>query len=185
MPSPLGHSLTGAVICAAVYRNRPFDRRRLGLCVLGANLPDVDFLPGILIGQPGAFHNGITHSLGFLVVFAVIAGAVAGAMRWGRPLATAGVTALLVGSHLLLDMLMRPTRADSGIPLWWPISDEPVRAPLWLLLNIERTDALALETIRHNIFAVGWEAVVLGGILLMVLGLTRRRSSHPSPGGTR
>lgn len=175
MPSPLGHSLAGVVIYAAVYRDRPIDPQRLGLCVLAANLPDADFIPGLLIGQPGVFHNTVTHSLAFVLFVAVAAGAVAGWMRRARPLATAGLTALLVGSHVVLDMLMLPTRSDSGIPLWWPWSEESVRAPFWVFLNIERTDAFAPEVIRHNLLAVAWEATVLGGLLLLVLYWVRYR----------
>ena len=42
------------------------------LFVLFANAPDLDFVPGILLGDPGAYHHGISHSLGFALMVAVV-----------------------------------------------------------------------------------------------------------------
>src|SRR5688500_4075005 len=64
MATPVGHSLAGYAVyrsCAARESLRPM--HALLLCIVMANLPDVDFLPGILAGRPALYHQGITHSL--------------------------------------------------------------------------------------------------------------------------
>jgi membrane-bound metal-dependent hydrolase YbcI (DUF457 family) len=65
MATPLGHALAGY----AVYNLAKAPQRSDGwglplLCVFMATAPDLDFLPGLLVGKPALFHQSITHSLG-------------------------------------------------------------------------------------------------------------------------
>ena len=65
MPSPVGHS----IIAFTFYRlsarpHEPLGWRKLALYLFAANAPDLDFIPGLLIGQPDRFHHGAGHSVG-------------------------------------------------------------------------------------------------------------------------
>ena len=118
------HTAAGYLAYEAV---RPTGEHRPGLLaasVLLANGPDLDFVPGILLGHPGVFHRGVTHTvLAAVVVAAVAALAVRGAgprRRWAAAGAWAG---LVYGSHLLLDFFSVDAVAPYGARFLWPFSD--------------------------------------------------------------
>jgi hypothetical protein len=58
MPSPVGHSLMGYLIYSATEKSpaRP-GWGILALYLLAANAPDMDFIPGMLIGEPGRYRD--------------------------------------------------------------------------------------------------------------------------------
>ena len=89
-----------------------------------ARLPDYD------LRAPFVEHRGVTHTLLFLGVVAVVPGAAGYAVAGGvgtDPVRTAGlgvvVAVVAVGSHLLADAL-----TPAGVPLLWPLSDETYSA---------------------------------------------------------
>src|SRR6516165_298415 len=101
-----------------------------------ANVPDLDFLPGILIGAPAAYHRGMTHTVGALVVVSVAAWAVARILRsrtawwWGLGAAAA------YGSHLLVDWMTVDAVPPAGIRMLWPLTDAWLHAPFNLFGEI-------------------------------------------------
>ncbi len=133
MPLPVAHSLASGIIYSSADADGSlFTWKRLLLAIFIANAPDLDFLPGLLIGEPNRFHHGPTHSLAMVVIVAgIAAGAAALGARWpvrGRieARAVAG-TALMVGalwlSHILLDAFTEDLFGPFGVPLLWPFSD--------------------------------------------------------------
>jgi membrane-bound metal-dependent hydrolase YbcI (DUF457 family) len=106
--------------------------------ILLASIPDIDFLPGYLVGNPRAYHWGPAHSL----AAAVLAGAAAGlvASRFGRSfwryflLGGAACT-----SHLVLDMLLGPGGQSVGLEILWPFSTARFSAPWSVFLMLPRT----------------------------------------------
>src|SRR5690606_9948713 len=130
MPTPVGHSLAGL---AVHLTGRPLDRRNthalLGLVAL-ANAPDLDLVPGYLIGNPGAYHWGPTHSF----AAAILAGTLVGflARRYGFRFAPAFTLATAAwASHVVLDMLLGPgARGSVGLQAFWPLSTERFMAPV-------------------------------------------------------
>ena len=44
----------------------------------GINAPDLDFIPGLILGRPNLYHHGISHSLGAAVIFSCILDSVSG-----------------------------------------------------------------------------------------------------------
>ena len=89
-----------------------------------ARLPDYD------LRVPFVEHRGVTHTLLFLGVVAVVPGAAGYAVDGGvgtDPVRTAGlgvvVAVVAVGSHLLADAL-----TPAGVPLLWPLSNETYAA---------------------------------------------------------
>lgn len=97
--------------------------------------PDLDFLPGLVVGEAGRYHRGPTHSFGGAVLAtAAIAWATT---RWSaRQLPNRGrgwwfgFVGATYCAHLLLDFVMPDTRGPAGIPLFWPLHGDLVAAPL-------------------------------------------------------
>jgi inner membrane protein len=93
-----------------------------------AMLPDIDVL-WVSLGVPDrglAGHRGLTHTPAFALTVALLAGGLA---LWrGRPRAwrIAIVTALVLGSHGILDALAQDGR---GIMFLWPLLDHRYHFP--------------------------------------------------------
>ncbi|HEX7502194.1 MAG TPA: metal-dependent hydrolase, partial [Acidobacteriota bacterium] len=75
MPLPVGHALAGIAFQQArpglFFKNLWHDAF---FFIFLANLPDADFLPGLLMGRPNLFHHGIFHSLGAALAIAAVGG---------------------------------------------------------------------------------------------------------------
>ncbi|MBT7518435.1 MAG: hypothetical protein HN656_10900, partial [Acidiferrobacteraceae bacterium] len=137
---------------------------------------DLDFLPGILMGDPNRFHHGPSHSITAALVFA-IAFARALPMR-----AVVGVFFIYL-SHLLGDWLAADTGAPFGIPLLWPFSSAYFISPVPIFSNFEHggagaglADFIGQVFSGHNLLAIGLEIAVLGPVLWLVTRYRRRRS---------
>ena len=90
-------------------------------------LPDADVLGfrfGIKYADPWG-HRGATHSLAFSLGLAIVLGLLAPLLRLGA-LRTTVVSALVLGSHAVLDTL---TDGGLGCALWWPIDNHRYFAP--------------------------------------------------------
>src|SRR5687767_7177296 len=131
MPLPLAHSAVGLAAYLAFRKNilTHVSRKRrwalAALVVVAANLPDLDFLPGLLVGQPNRFHHGPSHSLAAAAIAAGLLYALS--MRFfGAVPRVRLFTVLLVASlsHSLLDYCSADTSQPYGVPLFWPISSE-------------------------------------------------------------
>lgn len=124
MPSPIGHSIGGYVAGRLADRGERLSRRAILLLgVLLGSLPDFDFIPGIVLGAPGAYHRGVSHSVGAAVI---VGCAVAVLGRKWLDVGTVdlfAIAAAAYGSHVLLDAILPDTRGVVGIPVFWPLSD--------------------------------------------------------------
>ncbi len=193
MPLPVAHSLASGIIYSSADADGSlFTWRRLLLAMMIANAPDLDFLPGLLIGDPNRFHHGPTHSLAAVLIVAGIAacGAALGA-RW--PLrgkiearAVAG-TAIMVGalwfSHILLDLFTEDLFGPFGVPLLWPFSDRYFLFYPWFP-NVARYSgpsgplAFFLSLLNwHNAWAATAEILTLTPVLALSIWWRRRRHS--------
>lgn len=172
MPTPVGHALGGIATGALLAGKRPFlgPRRDLVLFALLAQTPDLDFLPGLIIGRPDAYHHGLSHSLGAALLVGLLTGLVG--RRWGSPLRWGVMGFLICWSHVLLDALCLDTSYPYGVPLWQPLSagyhlfyplfpDVWRQGPFWAL-------------VRHNLWCVTVEVLVLGPPALLSLWRRRR-----------
>lgn len=115
MASPLGHSLIGLMLARSERATSQTCNRLAwyAFAVFAANVPDLDFLPGLFLDEPFRFHRGPAHSL--------LAACAFGGLVYLLALRTtprAGTLAALGFScyvtHLVLDL--------PGIPLFWPFS---------------------------------------------------------------
>jgi membrane-bound metal-dependent hydrolase YbcI (DUF457 family) len=129
----LAHATAGYLAYEALRPAGPHRPWLLAGTVLFANAPDLDFLPGLAVGDPDAFHRGVTHTLGAAVA---VAAAVWLLARWrgaARPWWWAAFVALAYGSHLLVDWMTVDAVPPAGIQLLWPLTDRWLHAPFDLL----------------------------------------------------
>ena len=187
MPSPVGHTLIGAALCAAwllprgparEWPSRIAARRGTWLAGLAlANAPDLDYLPGILAGEINRFHHNATHSAGWVLLTAAglwlvwhaAKPAAAGRREFAFLLS-------LLASHLAADWLTADHSPPVGIPLLWPCLDTYVLSPITVFLHLEKaTWADMLQW--HNVRAVLREMAI--GLPLLAAVLATRMRAHP------
>lgn len=99
-----------------------------------ANVPDLDFLPGLVLGEPSAFHRGVTHTLVGVVMGTAIAAPIVRRLRLLRGVVPpwGGWTTFVfvaLASHLLIDVVSVDTTPPCGAALLWPFSDHLFYAP--------------------------------------------------------
>jgi inner membrane protein len=165
--TPIGHALAGY----AVYRfSGPApDAGRvslLWLCVIMSVAPDLDFLPGIIMGRPALYHHGITHSLGFALLVSLTMAIFYALRGWSFP-AIFMLSCFAYSSHLVLDFFGYDGRPPYGIPLFWPLSNEYFISPvpfLWGVHHVQSTSGSIAEWFDgifslHNLGAIALEIV--------------------------
>ena len=118
MPSPIGHLLGGAALYLAGTSPQHRSRVTLAVTMMGSILPDFDFLPGILIGEPAAFHHGESHSLAFATLFGAL---VFISLRFYRQKTIARQAALLATLAYALHVLLDSVSANNSVPMIWPL----------------------------------------------------------------
>lgn len=192
MPLPIAHSLLGGAVCVACDRDgATAGYRRLALAVVLANGADLDYLPGVLVGDPHRFHRMATHSLGWAVLVAVLAAWLvrrgwvrAWPLRRGWRSGAAG-TALMVGllwaSHVLLDSLNADFSEPVGVMMFWPLSHMWVPA-IPLFYNVDKISGPASPLVfvrslatAHNVRAMLLEVALLGPLLGLAVWWRNRR----------
>ena len=184
MPSPIGHSLAGYLIYRA-DSDRYLTKQALYIAlfyVVFANLPDLDFIPGFLVGEPNKFHHGISHSLGFAVLFGLL---VSLFLYWRSSygfLRNFLIFFCLYFSHVFLYYLAYDTSIPYGVPLLWPLSSEYYISPISVFTDIERaqTSGVFISSLisLHNLWAVTVEVLVLLPIVAFILFIKRRANKN-------
>jgi inner membrane protein len=169
MPSPVGHSLMGYIIYRATgnsakVRSWP----QIVACLLGANAADLDFVPGLVVGDLGRFHQGPSHSITFAILFALVA-----CPFFSRPLRAFVIGFSLYLSHVLLDYLVQDPSPPLGVPFFWPLSDKYYMAPFAFLSSFDRPDILAAAAVPafftfHNVLTISIELLFLLPLFLFV-----------------
>jgi inner membrane protein len=169
MATPVGHSLAGYLVFGWSGETQgPRKVHWLLLYICLANAADLDFLPGILLGRPSLYHQGVSHSLGFALAVSL---AVAGGCRlWGKPFAAIfALSCTAYASHLVIDFLGSDTRAPYGIPILWPLSGAYYISPVPVFWGVHHAGSVAgsmlewLITLFHpyNLGAIALEVVLL------------------------
>ena len=184
MPSPIGHSLAALVAYRSLDEGASAPRSwRILLCYcFAASAPDCDFLPGLLLGDPNRFHQGVSHSVGMALLFATFIALFSwwakGRIRWKFVL----VLFALYCSHLLFDYLSMDTGVPYGIPVWWPFSREHYLSPIPVFADVHRGHSLeeffSWSHLPHNLWAVTLEVLILLPFVGLVGGLQRRRDRY-------
>jgi inner membrane protein len=167
MCSPVGHGLAGVALSWRRSRSLRFNPAVWlpSLWVLSV-LPDLDFLPGLLIGHPNVYHHGWTHSIVFCAAAAALITAILALAGKPNVLMTGGVCFIVLLSHLALDCLSMDRLPPRGLQVFWPFSDRYVFSPVAIFLDVNKgldngTFLLRLATF-HNVKTVLVEMVLLG-----------------------
>jgi inner membrane protein len=176
MPSPVAHAFAGVAVYAALAPGAGprRDWQPWALAAFAAMAADLDFLPGLLVGQPSRWHHWATHSVAAALVFALLVSLVA-----VRGLPDRGRRALLLlaayGSHLALDWLTVDRTVPQGIPLLWPVSDAVFLAPRPLFTDIHHGASWQAFVNWHNAGAALREALFVGLPVAAFCALRLRR----------
>lgn len=178
MSSPIGHALSGILLSA--YKESPragiaSRLKSMSFYAFVANMPDIDFLPGFVIGAPNHYHHGISHSLGFGVMASIIFAWILRKRDNGNFATEAFFVFICFGSHLFFDLLSLDSRPPFGIPIFWPVSNEyyivPVLPPIQHSELNHATvgeffaDALSFE----NLHVIGLEILLTAPFFLVLL----------------
>lgn len=169
MATPVGHSLV-----AGLFFFSRGDRGSRGfplflIFLLLANGADLDFLPGILLGEPSRFHHGISHSFGFGLIFtAVVCGILKFIPQWFQK--RDWMTFFLTGytlylSHLLVDWFTLDNGQPYGMPIFWPISNSYITSAIYIFPNVLHGEG---SLNWHNIMVAIRELVVFGPAMLFL-----------------
>ncbi|HDQ41861.1 MAG TPA: metal-dependent hydrolase [Desulfonatronum sp.] len=189
MPMPLAHCAAGAAAFVAFSPGAFLKQGKarwilLAACLFLANLPDLDFLPGLLMGAPNRYHQGFSHSLFFMFCFATLAFFLLNRYRARQaaefPARRLLFCLLVAGlSHPILDFFSLDTSAPQGVPLFWPFSPEHYSSPWPLFLNVQRADLPGMAFFAsllsmHNLRGALRE-LLFGLALLLLVYAARRR----------
>jgi membrane-bound metal-dependent hydrolase YbcI (DUF457 family) len=183
MPLPIAHSMMGYAIAevaeAANVRLTNKKWLNVSIFVALASLPDADFLPGFLLGEPNRYHQWFTHSLGF----AALAGLCGDLFYWRRQNHIAenpdrfGLCGIFIGlavlSHVVLDLLTLDSSPPEGMMLFWPFDKNHYDARWDIFLACQRDNNPA--TFFSSLFSAYNLKVVLREFLIMapIVGLAK------------
>jgi hypothetical protein len=179
MPSPVGHILAGGAVYLSGTRRDSGSTFLLAIALIGSVIPDLDFLPGILIGNMRAFHHGISHSLAFALIYGVVTFVVANRIAPGIAVRASLIACFAYASHLILDFVSVSPGAR-GVPLLWPIWDQQFGIDLQAFGHFRYRDirnGVWSVVRRDNVSPLLREILILGS-LVVVLFLKRRAVSR-------
>ncbi len=165
MPSPIAHSMMGYIVYRVARNSLPQHELRyvgplprLLLATIGLSLlPDVDVLPGLLVGSLGSFHNTVAHSLlfGFIVALSI------GAMVWVRHRAGFSHWCIIALVCYELHVIMDFFTVGRGVMLLWPLTAERYAAPLMLFYGLHWSEGLL--SAKHL-----WTIMTEGGFVMLI-----------------
>lgn len=181
MPTPAGHTLAALAAWAAA---RPLKARALAcpwfwLAVLSACMPDLDFLPGIVLGNESIFHRGPGHSIGGALVYG---GAVTAAMlafrnsRRDALLAFSVAAGLYVG-HLLLDLVGHDPGPPHGMQILWPLTSEYFISPIVIFPNLDR-HPFDISVVARGVPVLAFETALLAPVVAAAAWARRHRNGN-------
>lgn len=138
MPSPIGHTLFGALLYETDRKEKTIHWKKFGLFVLLANLPDMHYVPAVILGKVNRFHHSGFHSITMWLATTLGLYAVLRAMKRERALYWAGWCLALYGTHLLLDYFCMNNYPSNGLQLFCPFSDQNFTAPFHFFADLRK-----------------------------------------------
>ena len=172
MPTSIGHTFAGIFLKETkIFSPANTALKSLLVSVILANLADIDFLPGLFLGNPNRFHHGVTHSLGATLVTGLVFGFYFYAKRnqFWTPFVFSG---LLYLSHVVLDFLTVDTSPPQGVPIFWPLSAKYYLSPISVFSSVHKDSSSATFFqslfVSENVWTVFREIFILGPFVLLV-----------------
>ncbi len=143
-----------------------------------ANLPDLDYLPGIAEGRLSHYHHVLTHTAGWALLTSIAAWccwrAVSPAVGWKY----FAVICLALVSHLGADMVTHDTSGPYGIMVAWPLSDHYIMSPVYLFMSVNKGGQLTSLFQSANLVVIGWEFLATLPLAVLVVWRVTRKSSN-------
>jgi membrane-bound metal-dependent hydrolase YbcI (DUF457 family) len=181
MPSPIAHVSVGYAvwICLRDRSSSALTPRlrdtwlALPAALFLSLLPDVDAVPGILLGELHRFHNNLTHSILAACLAAVVCGWIARGLHAVRPALWFRLALLCCGSHVAMDYFT----GGRGVLLFWPFSISRFQSPVILFHGLKWSAHLRDGT--HLVTLLN-ELLFAASLLLLVHATRRRRRSSAS-----
>jgi membrane-bound metal-dependent hydrolase YbcI (DUF457 family) len=150
MPSPIAHTAAGYALYRLLAAPRLEEETSLGrsfprllLIVALSMLPDLDFLPGLLLNEFDRFHNTFSNSLLLAFPVALLIAAIFSFKQKSRFLFWFGFVFLCYELHVVMDYFT----VGRGVLLFWPISSERYQPAFKLFYGLHRSDGWF--SIRH------------------------------------
>jgi len=169
--SPIAHSLTGVIIYAAWSKRPRITDPVLWLVVFAANLPDLDLIPGLLLGNEALYHRTISHSLTFVASISVLTFVLLKYADYSHTNRIALMFALALLSQIVIDWISYDDSLPAGIAIFWPFSDEYFMSRHTVFLNVRRDNLFTDAVIAHNLRALAREILILGPPLVALWAL--------------
>jgi inner membrane protein len=169
MPSPIAHIAAGYAlykICRSrLLQDTPLrvdgSVRSMAAIVGLSLLPDLDAIPGLLMGDLNRFHNNLTHS----IVAGVVAALAIGGFVWLKNRDGFGrwfsLTLIAYQLHILMDFFTR----GRGVMLLWPFTEERFEPAIKLFFGLQRSRGWL--TIDH-VWMLFNELTFAGAVLLII-----------------
>lgn len=146
MPSPIAHSAIGYVVYRIYGKQTPYLNkslfgvlpRLLLITMVLSLLPDLDSIPGIVLGDFGRYHNSATHSfiVGFLVSLIIAA------IVWLKLRKNFWIWFFIpffcYQAHVLMDMFT----FGRGVMAFWPLTSMRFKSPVYLFYGLHWSDGL-------------------------------------------
>lgn len=173
MPLPIGHSLMGYAIHDTTSVDRRFSWKTLLLFAFIANLPDLDFLPGLLVGEANLYHRHfLSHSLGAALVFGLLAGGFCHFVQKKNFATHFALFSLLYFSHVFLDYFSLDHSNPKGVPMFWPLTTEYFASPFPVFMSVMKSNEsgrfFQSLFVAHNFEVAIWELLVFIPILTII-----------------
>jgi len=180
MPSPVGHSLAGYLIYQLTPGGAPQHQWSLmALYLVVANVPDLDFIPGLLVGNASRYHHGITHSIGFAALVGFAFSVFLYLCKRAAIRRNFAIFFSLSFSHVILDYFSLDTSIPYGVPIFWPLSNTYYIAPFALFSDVTRVSSSGATFLSslfslHNLWSVCVELLVFLPCVFLIFRWRRR-----------
>ena len=158
----------------------------LWLAIAIANLPDLDFLPGLLMGNAFAFHRRGSHTImAAVLVGCLIVVGLRLTHQWlpktfklspSQSLQGGAWATTIYLGHLCLDFVMEDRIPPFGLQLLWPFVDTFFLAPIALIPGVQFDPVLSWR----NVLVVSVEILWLVPMIGMARAIALK--SHPAKG---
>ncbi len=184
MPLPFGHSLMGYTLYETMpHKAKGLNWRMLMLFIVIANLPDIDFLPGFLGGNPNIYHHHyLSHSIGFAVFIGGMFAWFFSFKKGGNFLSYFLIFTSVCYSHIIMDLVTADTGEPFGVPMFWPLTKTYYYSPFSIFMSLHKI-GLNKEFIQslfvlHNLWVALWEIVIFMPILTIITVVKMCRKSQ-------
>ena len=189
MALPTGHSFLGICLYFVFIKKdiSIFKKwKEIVFFIFSANVPDIDHIPYFVFRTKESYlyHHGITHTLGFAILYGVIVAALYKRFFREKFIKSFIIFFTLVYSHVLLDFFSTDDVTPIGVMLFYPFSSTYLISPFAIFGNfLDKAiyiplggEMLSLKQLIYLLLEVGYELSIFITIGLLIWYLRLRRA---------